>query len=306
MVWGHMMTVLDNFAYCLVAFLILASSVKTSSLKKDEQCPTHQIYPQNLNTHGSVVVPSVMNGLLNPPLRDVNHASFSTASALYGKYMSQDGQDKFVEEVFKGKRNGFFVEAGAADGATLSNTMYLEHRYNWTGLLVEPHPMMFDLLRSSGLRQNSHTANCCLSLSGVPEEREFQMSGLLSRVKRDGDTSSQATCLSQQLDEIKVQCLPLFSLLFAICGNSCVVDYLSLDIEDGEVEVLKSLPLDRVVINLIGVEYAVDASAEKSTLRLARIRKLFEQLGGYSEVAVKNLDVFYMRDTLVHSSAYDR
>ena len=40
-------------------------------------------------------------------------------------------------------RDGFFVEAGAADGQTLSNTLFLEMERNWTGLLVEPNPDMF-------------------------------------------------------------------------------------------------------------------------------------------------------------------
>merc|ERR1739844_226203 len=39
---------------------------------------------------------------------------------------------------------GFFIEAGAADGEALSNTLYLEIKYGWTGLLVEPNP---DFLR---------------------------------------------------------------------------------------------------------------------------------------------------------------
>ena len=39
---------------------------------------------------------------------------------------------------------GFFIEAGAAGGEALSNTLYFEIKYGWTGLLDEPNP---DLLR---------------------------------------------------------------------------------------------------------------------------------------------------------------
>ena len=38
------------------------------------------------------------------------------------------------------RKPGFFIEAGALDGELISNTMYLELKYNWTGLLVEPNP----------------------------------------------------------------------------------------------------------------------------------------------------------------------
>src|SRR5207248_779915 len=34
--------------------------------------------------------------------------------------------------------NGFFVEAGANDGLTYSNSLYFEKYHNWTGLLIEP------------------------------------------------------------------------------------------------------------------------------------------------------------------------
>ena len=46
--------------------------------------------------------------------------------------------------VFKGSlKNGFFVEAGADDFMTDSNTLYFETRKNWTGLLVEPNPIIY-------------------------------------------------------------------------------------------------------------------------------------------------------------------
>ena len=50
---------------------------------------------------------------------------------------SQNGQDRFVAEmVFAGKRNGFFIEAGAGDGLWISNTLLLEQKYDWTGILT--------------------------------------------------------------------------------------------------------------------------------------------------------------------------
>ena len=60
---------------------------------------------------------------------------------------SQYQQDEFLEKiVFKDNvHNGFFVEAGADDFLTGSNTLLFEEKYNWTGLLVEPIPFQYEL-----------------------------------------------------------------------------------------------------------------------------------------------------------------
>ena len=52
------------------------------------------------------------------------------------------------EKIFKNRiRNGFFIEAGAYDGEMLSNTLFFELKQSWTGLLIEPNPDAFELLK---------------------------------------------------------------------------------------------------------------------------------------------------------------
>ena len=60
---------------------------------------------------------------------------------------AQYHQDQFLDKViFKDKvRNGFFVEAGADDFLSGSNTLLFEEKYNWTGLMVEPIPFRYKL-----------------------------------------------------------------------------------------------------------------------------------------------------------------
>ena len=55
------------------------------------------------------------------------------------KYHSQVGQDKFInEKVFRGLRNGYFVEIGAFDGVTFSNSYFFEKELGWKGICIEP------------------------------------------------------------------------------------------------------------------------------------------------------------------------
>ena len=73
---------------------------------------------------------------------------------IYGKeypskvgYYSQDGQDQYLaENLFKGRRNGFFVDIGANDGVSFSNTYYLEKTLGWTGFCFEPNPVVYERL----------------------------------------------------------------------------------------------------------------------------------------------------------------
>ena len=59
------------------------------------------------------------------------------------KLDGQFGQADTIEKLFRGKKNGFFVEAGAFDGENFSNTLLFELKHNWTGLLVEPNPDLY-------------------------------------------------------------------------------------------------------------------------------------------------------------------
>ena len=50
---------------------------------------------------------------------------------------SQLGQDLWVIDTMKYKKNGYFVDLGALDGLTHSNTLMLENKYSWSGICVE-------------------------------------------------------------------------------------------------------------------------------------------------------------------------
>src|SRR5579872_2283862 len=65
-------------------------------------------------------------------------------------YFSQRGQDKFLhEEIFKGKKSGFFIEIGAHDGISFSNTYYFEKYFGWTGICIEPNADIFNKLKEN-------------------------------------------------------------------------------------------------------------------------------------------------------------
>ena len=64
----------------------------------------------------------------------------------------QFGQARKLEELLQGKKGGFFIEAGAVDGQTLSNSLLFELNHNWTGLLVEANPYSYNDLVNKNRR----------------------------------------------------------------------------------------------------------------------------------------------------------
>jgi FkbM family methyltransferase len=71
-------------------------------------------------------------------------------------FYSQCGEDKFVyERYFKNKREGIFLELGALDGIQYSNTKFFEDELNWSGILIEPLPHLYE-----SLKRNHISAKC--------------------------------------------------------------------------------------------------------------------------------------------------
>ena len=73
-----------------------------------------------------------------------------------------------LERLFSSGEKGFFVEAGALDGEVLSNTLWLERKRNWTGLLIEPNEFSFQALKKRN--RKSWIANSCLSTDSHPKQ----------------------------------------------------------------------------------------------------------------------------------------
>jgi len=75
---------------------------------------------------------------------------------------SQIGQSKMVSRLLDNMTNGFFVECGAYDGETFSNSLLLERNFNWSGLLIEPSRNNF--LKMKTKNRKAWLINCCLEV----------------------------------------------------------------------------------------------------------------------------------------------
>lgn len=156
------------------------------------------------------------------------------------------------------RRGGFFIEAGANDGITQSNTLYFERYRGWTGLLVEPIPELAERCRRN--RPGCIVENAALVARGDPrDEVSMQYCNLMSIV--EGAMKSEAADREhlergravQRIDtyEVKVRARTMDDVLAEHCITR--VDFLSLDVEGYELEVLKGMTSVRPDYMLIEV-----------------------------------------------------
>jgi FkbM family methyltransferase len=178
-------------------------------------------------------------------------------------FYSQDNQDQYLEQnIFKGFKNGFFMDVGAHNGIDINNTLYFEKNNNWTGINIEPIKNIYEQLLLN--RPISININCAISnndgianfilntgysemISGLKDNydiRHFQR--LMNEIIYIGGKTEIITVNTQKIE--------------SICDKYNIkhIHYLSIDVEGAEFEVIKSIHFDKVFIDIIGFENNYD------------------------------------------------
>ncbi len=165
---------------------------------------------------------------------------------------SQLRQDLFVLSHLDFKSGGFFVEFGAADGIYLSNTYILEKNFGWKGILAEPAKRWHAALMDN--RTCDINADCVWSKSGekilFAETKDLEFS-TIKRLKFN-DLNSQRRKYGY---EYYVDTISLEDLLVKYKAPKNI-DFLSIDTEGSEFEILSNFSFQNFRIRVITVEHA--------------------------------------------------
>jgi FkbM family methyltransferase len=147
-------------------------------------------------------------------------------------------------------REGTFVELGASDGLNQSNTAWLEANRGWRGILIEPIPEVYEQCVRN--RPLATVVNCaCVSDDYSEPTVEMVYAGLMSIVR--GARSSEETdeawiSLGEELQQVtRYTCIVPARTLTSVLDEHDVrrIDFLSLDVEGYEREVLQGFDVDR-------------------------------------------------------------
>ncbi len=188
------------------------------------------------------------------------------------EFKSQHKQDEFIIDYFKGKKDGVFIDVGAHDGITLSNTYVLEKEYDWTGICFEPMPRQYKNLDEC---RDCIKYNCAIydtngtekftlvdydgypdMLSGISKDISVKhMAGILSESSRMGAKLKyidvKTRILNEILDEQKIY----------------EIDFLSVDVEGAELKVLSGIDYNKFHIKVIVFENGENTNEVRDFLK---------------------------------------
>jgi FkbM family methyltransferase len=178
--------------------------------------------------------------------------------------------------------SGVFIEVGATDGYTESNTYYLERFKNWTGVLIEPIPDLYKKCVKE--RPRSQVFNCALVSDDYPNDAVVMKEGyLMSTVKgalgSDENAHLEKARYFHGTDalEISVPARTLTSVLKE--AGVTDIDFFSLDVEGYEVNVLQGLDLDTYRPTFMLVECLDDSKKKEIEKHLGNKYEFIKKVG---------------------------
>ena len=164
---------------------------------------------------------------------------------------------EYVLSLTGDKRNGVFIDVGAYDGDRVSNTIYFEDILGWSGVCIEPNPNAFESLTknrnciciNAGVTDVEDTLPFC-KVSGHAE----MLSGFMNYVSKEHIDRINLE-ISRHGGEITIIDVKTIRLRDVIRDNNLYhIDYLSIDTEGNELNVLKSIDFNSCRIQFISAE----------------------------------------------------
>lgn len=181
----------------------------------------------------------------------------SSAIDLLSQSASQIRQDVFALAANDFKREGFFVEFGATDGKTLSNTYLLETHFGWNGILAEPARSWHESLKTN--RQAIIEKRCVWTSTG--QNLQFSEASIpeLSSLTAS-ETGAKST--GRRLKNYLVETISLTDLLVQHSAPE-LVDFLSIDTEGSELDILLAHDFSKFNFRVIVCEHNYQSNREK-------------------------------------------
>ena len=185
-------------------------------------------------------------------MKDINAIGINNLLSLVSRLRkSQHLQDLFVLSELDFKSNGFFVEFGATDGLSISNTWLLEKYFNWSGILAEPALVWHDRLRIN--RNCTIDTRCIWKTSGIDIVFNQTESPELSKIDSVIANDWAKDIRDVNATKYTVRTVSLLDLLVEHQAPHDI-DYISVDTEGSEFDILDAFDFNAYRVKLWTIE----------------------------------------------------
>ena len=185
------------------------------------------------------------------------------------KTYSMDGEDLFIDNFFKNKK-GFYVDVGAYHPLELSNT-YLLHKRKWEGINIDINSLSieyFDFLRPNDINLNLGVAKKNSTKIIYFQKEKSPLNTLnLNHAKK---------IFSNKFKKKWIKAKTLTTILDKTKFKGKEIDFLNIDTEGNDLEVLKSLDFKRYKPKLICVELIDHFNPEQKEIKKHKIYKFLK------------------------------
>jgi hypothetical protein len=174
-----------------------------------------------------------------------------------GKYaFSQFGQDAFVRALLDGVHDGLFIEVGASDGITNSNSFLLEQWRGYRGICVEPGPRRWVLawLRPRCFKSYSPVGNVDdLEVSFISGTKTAEHSHMQTVDQGEGGAVGRGAYTTRTVTLRRL--VTQWQMARGWSANKSLdFAFVSIDTEGFEYEAIKGFPFERHTIKVLFVE----------------------------------------------------
>ena len=161
---------------------------------------------------------------------------------------SMDGEDLFLNDYFKDKTKGFYVDVGCYHPIHRNNT-YLLHKKGWHGVNIDIQKFSIDLfnhLRPKDLNYNFAVSNKNEIVEMFYQKKLSQLSTI--------EEKQSLKVFQGDIKKLKIQSLTLDSILEKTNSNNIKLDLLDIDVEGADLKVLEGFSIQKFKPELVCVE----------------------------------------------------
>ena len=195
-----------------------------------------------------------------------------------------EGEDLIISDLTKNIKNGFYVDAGCYHPLHLNNT-YLLYKRSWNGINIDISEFsikLFNYLRPNDVNINSAVSNTEKEISFYYQKKLSQLSTIKKAISNER--------MQGNIKEKKIKSLKLNSILNQSKFKNRQIDFLNIDVEGADFEVLKSLDFTIYEPKIICIEIMeknIFESEIYNFLRDINYKKIWSSKSSFNHIFLK-------------------